>query len=271
MKSIMLISLIAGVVYAGQPQPPVIIYGQIRDEFGYPKDEGAEVAVLDLTNALNECGSYVLDGAIHIGVNYSISVPLEDAKPFIRTNATQQGNPAKVVVRIDGVEQPTVPAGAFTVPQPGGALKLDLSIAQDVDGDGLPDAWEELMVAWSGGMFSSIQDINPNDDPDGDGMSNYKEYLAGTFPFLATDLFEITRSERNSVSGRIALTFSTVSTHKYHVLISGSLSEPEWNQAALALTVDGELEYQVLNGTGREMTVYVDGDLSSAFFCIGAN
>lgn len=263
--------LFAGIVQAGQPQPPAVIYGQIRDEYGYPMDSGAEVAVLDLSNSSNECGAYLLDGDIHVGINYRISVPLEDVLPLLRSNAALPGSNGKIVVRIDGVEQSIVPTGTFTVPEPGDALKMDFSIAQDTDGDGLPDAWEELMVAWSDGIFTSIADIDPNADSDGDGMSNLDEYLAGTFPFAATDVFEITRSNVNPETGRIALTFPTKTSRKYHVMISRALSEGEWITVASSAMEAGELEYQVIDGSGREKTVYVDGSYDSAFFRVGAN
>ncbi len=44
----------------------------------------------------------------------------------------------------------------------------------DADGDGLPDAWEQL-------YFKSLS-ANPNDDPDGDGLTNAEEFAAGTDP-----------------------------------------------------------------------------------------
>ena len=44
----------------------------------------------------------------------------------------------------------------------------------DSDGNGLPDVWENM-------YFGTIG-VNPNDDPDGDGLSNYQEYLLGTNP-----------------------------------------------------------------------------------------
>jgi hypothetical protein len=265
------LGLVVGVAQAGQPQPPAVVYGQIRDEYGRPMDSGAEVVVVDQSNGSNECGRYVLDGPIYVGMNYRISIPLEDAVPLLRPNAALSGSSGKIKVLIDGSEQPLVPAGAFAIPQPGGVLKMDFSIAQDTDNDGLPDAWELLMVAWSGGLFSSITDIDPNADFDGDGMSNYREYLAGTFPFLATDIFEITRSDPDSERGRIALSFTTVAGRKYHVLMSGRLGGGDWVQTASSRTSDGGLEYQIFDGTGRQMTVYVDGSCSSAFFRVGAN
>ena len=55
---------------------------------------------------------------------------------------------------------------SFTLPPPGSG--------GDIDGDGLPDAWEVL-------YFQNIQAM-PLGDPDNDGISNRAEYLAGTSP-----------------------------------------------------------------------------------------
>jgi hypothetical protein len=47
----------------------------------------------------------------------------------------------------------------------------------DTDSDGLPDSWETT-------YFGSITSQNGTGDPDGDGLTNYQEYLAGTHPNL---------------------------------------------------------------------------------------
>src|SRR5215472_5192168 len=54
----------------------------------------------------------------------------------------------------------------------------------DSDHNGLPDAWE-----WN--YFGHLG-VDPNGDPDGDGMSNRQEYLAGTNPNNPDDKLVIT-------------------------------------------------------------------------------
>ena len=61
--------------------------------------------------------------------------------------------------------------------QAGSDPTVAASIPGDIDGDGLPDAWE---IAYFGNLNQG-----PADDPDGDGINNAAEFAAGTDP---TDL-----------------------------------------------------------------------------------
>jgi hypothetical protein len=56
----------------------------------------------------------------------------------------------------------------------GGAVPDD-DDEPDLDGDGLPDAWEES-------YFADITEYGAEDDPDEDGYTNLEEYTAGTDP-----------------------------------------------------------------------------------------
>jgi hypothetical protein len=56
----------------------------------------------------------------------------------------------------------------------------------DSDGDGIPDAWENLLIQMLGGGLT-LAGVTPNSDDDGDDVSNYEEYLAGTYPWDPTD------------------------------------------------------------------------------------
>ncbi|MFC1839596.1 transglutaminase family protein [Thermodesulfobacteriota bacterium] len=53
----------------------------------------------------------------------------------------------------------------------------------DIDDDGLPDSWEQQIIDHSeSDEFTSIQDVEPDHDFDGDGYTNLEEYEAETDP-----------------------------------------------------------------------------------------
>jgi hypothetical protein len=60
-------------------------------------------------------------------------------------------------------------------------------VEPDADSDGLPDSWA---TAYGLDPNSADTDGNgvadPDEDPDGDGLTNLEEYLAGSDPTVAT-------------------------------------------------------------------------------------
>jgi hypothetical protein len=51
-----------------------------------------------------------------------------------------------------------------------------VSSAQDADGDGMPDSWEDIYPCVDSLVGDSVL------DPDTDGLSNIQEYMAGANP-----------------------------------------------------------------------------------------
>ena len=80
-----------------------------------------------------------------------------------------------------------------------GTGTLALEVQADADGDGMGDAWEA-----ANGLNNTVNDAAG--DLDGDGRSNFAEWIAGTNPNDATSRFEVTSAE--FAGGNVVLTWS---------------------------------------------------------------
>ena len=98
----------------------------------------------------------------------------------------------------------------------------------DSNADGIPDAWELQ-------NFGTIS-INVNADPDGDGVSNLREYLEGTNPNDATSVFTITAFSFAPDGASATLTWNSVPTRFYYAQKSTDLSSSgNWADSGLGL------------------------------------
>ena len=95
------------------------------------------------------------------------------------------------VVLNDIVYYPIEMSSPHTVGRPGERVRLDLTLGVDSDGDGIPDAWEQSQL-YAGGIAPGpdgwdLSLMTRDGDFDGDGISNWREYIAGTYATDATD------------------------------------------------------------------------------------
>jgi hypothetical protein len=87
----------------------------------------------------------------------------------------------------------------------------------DANNDGLPDAWQDLLRL----MLGPDALIGPNDDADGDGISNLNEYLAGTYAFDPESGFRL--AIFRGATGTPMLEFMAVAPRTYTVYNSTNL------------------------------------------------
>jgi hypothetical protein len=129
----------------------------------------------------------------------------------------------------------------FTLDTGGGLL--------DWDGDGLPDWWEKR-------YFTDNVTGFPEEDADGDGMSNLSEFVAGTTPTDANSLLKIL-SISYADQATISLRWSSVPGRKYIVERTNRIGE-SFAAAGKAVTAQKE-----------ESTYDLTEDSSASIYRIG--
>ncbi|MDA7624798.1 hypothetical protein N8697_01370 [bacterium] len=232
-KLILIATLLLPVmVDAFPPAPHHTFYGMVRDEYGRPL-EGEKVEVLFEASTGRVIRADVAPSTTP-GINYWLVVPMDSGATanLYHPAAMRMAMPYKIRVRIGArVYLPIEMVGDLgKMGQPGEETLLNLTLGEDTDGDGLPDAWERALLAQGQGLG----DINPNDDTDGDGMSNLNEYISGNYAFDKEDglkLDIVQKAEAGTV-----LEFMGIQGRTYTV--KGSPDLKAWSD--LAFQVDGE-------------------------------
>jgi hypothetical protein len=119
-----------------------------------------------------------------------------------------------------------------------------------MDTNGLPIAWELLNFGHTG--------VNPNADPDGDGMSNLQEYLAGTNPNDLNSNLEITYFSSLPGGTQATVTWETVPTRYYYLQKRLTLNaNTTWFDSGLGLiSPNGSATTRVINDTNAPTRFY---------------
>lgn len=254
-----LLAMLGGVARAGIPEPDLVWYGKVLTSSGgatvrltsgtlvwqlEPVAGGPAFQVATYLTNINEQFSFVL------------RVPCESPEPGVlpSTNVVNLTSPAsryrRMTVRLNGQPLSLINSTneiAATLTSRGRTERIDLRLGTapvDSDGDGLADSWELE-------HFGSLS-ANPGDDPDGDGVSNLREFRAGTNPNDAASRFEVIEIAR--VPNGVALLWSSQADRRYRVkrtanlltppaqydvVQSGLLATPPFNQFVDTTTTNG--------------------------------
>lgn len=175
--------LLVGVAAAFPPAPFHEIYGIVRDELGTPLRGDATVQILGDEGVVL---SAIVDPTQGSGLNYSLKVPMDGevlAQKY-QSTALQPAAPftLRVLIGASVFVPLEVSGAALNIGESGERTRMDLTLGVDSDGDGIPDAWEEDVISAVDGI-DNIDDVTRGGDVDGDGVSNYDEYIAGTYAF----------------------------------------------------------------------------------------
>lgn len=186
-------------------------------------------------NGVTIAESTVKDPDAH-GVNAMLAVPLLSARTDFGATVGEQLN--VVMLAEDGVEGALVGTTPLTVGGANAVGKVTLQLAETkafTRGDetvSIPtdyiDAQEALF-----GFYRTIYhyDIGAQYDPwadyDGDGSSNYAEYVAGTNPFIPNDTFKVT-NYRVASPEEHEITFEYAGGRLYRLTASAAPGADDW-------------------------------------------
>ncbi len=209
----------ASLLSAFPPAPAITYFGTVRDSFGNSIDSsaGAFVVIRSGERIITETP---INERFRAGESYRALVPVDLAAndPYSE-EASDRGALLSFSVRLAGsdtlIPVSGISVGNISVTDPGDRLRVDFFLGVDSDGDGLPDDWELSQLELAGISPSdsrfSLSTLNRNGDFDSDGLSNFTEYVAGTFALLQGDRFalklisvseETDRLETNFVFGK---------------------------------------------------------------------
>lgn len=253
--------------FARLPLAGCVYYGQARDEYGRPYTTNAEVVL-----RLN--GREVTRRKIRPlapGVNFRLTLPLDDGTgERYAAHAARPGDTVEIVLWADGGERLLARADALAAVEPGKLIPVYVTAGSDTDGDGLPDAWEWELVRNSRGRLHDPADVRPEDDFDGDGVSNGDEYRAGTLAFLAEDVLSVEQMTWQA-DGRVRLRFLTAPGITYEVEAATAVgADADWRPVPFAFAAGAEPRQQALLGDGFYVDVYVPASETIRFFRLSA-
>jgi hypothetical protein len=209
-------------VHAFPPAPPYQISGMVRDEYGSPISTLGATVLLQATNGVQISAS--IDPLLAPGINYHLTVPMDfgTSGQAYKASALFPFTPCRLYVVADSTTNVPIQlaSGLFTIGQPADSTNIDLTLGTDSVGDGIPDAWKNLVVSMFGGLVK-FSDIHPWTFPPNGGQSYGAQFLAGTFPWDKTDAFKLTIL--GSTGQTLHLQFSTILDHVYTLYTSSDL------------------------------------------------
>ena len=102
-------------------------------------------------------------------------------------------------------------------------LVANMVVLADTDNDGVPDTWE------TANGFSPTNAADASLDADGDTMTNWEEYIAGTNPTNALSYLKLDGALGN---GMVSLSFQALSNRTYAIEFKDGLGSPSWTRLA---------------------------------------
>lgn len=207
----------------------------VRNEMGEPIGADNATVVLETTTGVQL--QTAIASSIGRGMNYRLRVPMDAGltPDNYRPTALRPSVSFRMKVLIGGVTYLPIEmrANYANLGKPAQSTRIDLTLGEDSDGDGLPDAWERALSDMLGGTVG-LEDVRPGDDSDGDGLTNLQEYLAGTYAFDPQDGFRL--EIQGMQQDRPVLEFLAIRGRTYSLV--GSADLETWVPVPFLLSTD---------------------------------
>jgi hypothetical protein len=192
------IFMFGSTLFAGIPEPGIIFYGKVRDDNGSlitngeltwtftPQSGGDSIIVT------TELGEFNGPGGPY---SYAVMVPVETSVPgfpvsdnTIPLSITSETYTMTAQITLQDIS--LTDAMDISVEDRGAVNKIYImSELLDTDGDNIPDIWEQrIITADPNDDIYNAEDVFPEDDFDGDGFCNLREYLSGSDPVYDLDI-----------------------------------------------------------------------------------
>jgi hypothetical protein len=184
LKAVPLLAVLAvSSALAFPPAPHHLIKGMVRDQMGYPIEVEGTVIMKTISGVVIQAP---LNPELFVDASYRLEVPMDAGVTSDRYMPTALSPLVPFTMEIRIGSQTYLPfemSGDFaSLGEAGGTTVIDLTLGVDSDGDGIPDLWEEALIAKTR-LYETLEDVDPNGDLDGDGLTNYEEYLAHTYAY----------------------------------------------------------------------------------------
>ncbi len=238
----------------GLPRLGGIYYGQVRNAFGRPVQESDGVVVSLYRSGTNEVARCNVGEVSGPGFNYQLQVSAVAPGEVPDYGVAVEGESLTLTVRSGGAVSPVIGPDTWVVAGSGTCISVDLVLGTDSDSDGLPDEWEQFIIAAHGSSsgITNIAQITAAGDIDQDGASNGAEFLAGSFAFLPTDVLRI-EEWKSMGTGGCKMRFLGNAGFSYEIHSASNLLSGAWKVVRVR---DETNTVSAVRGTGDFKDVY---------------
>jgi len=146
---------------------------------------------------------------------------------FVTFNTTAAGFVLANNMTMSNIQCRLVVSNVAAIGQ-GVAVTFNLTLLADSDSDGIPDVWETAFG------LNPTNAVDRNLDTDGDDMSNWGEYIAGTDP---TDPLSYLAVNLAAEPASAVVSFGAISNRTYTVQYTDNLGSGTWSRLADVLAL----------------------------------